>query len=213
MKMLIVDDHILFRQGLIDLFESEPDIEIVGDVGTIAEAIRVAKTSKPDLILMDFGLPDGTGVEATKEIIKILPECKIVFLTVHPTHAKLIEAVRAGAKGYLLKNLAIDQLISALRGVYTGEAAVSRTMMIEIMDELSQTDGHSSPDMEIFSKLTNRELEILREIGTNASNREIAQRLFISENTVKHHIYSIMEKLNLPNRREAARIAKESGIT
>ncbi len=124
----------------------------------------------------------------------------------------MIEAIRAGAKGYLLKNLEIDKLITALRGVQSGEAAVSRTMMIEIMDELSHTQEPVTPAADIFSRLTDRELEILREIGTNASNREIARRLFISENTVKHHIYSIMDKLSLPNRREAARLARELGI-
>ena len=116
MKILIVDDHVLFRQGLIDLFETEPDFEVVGDVGTIEEAIRAAQTSSPDLILMDFGLPDGTGVEATKAILKILPDFKIIFLTVHPAHARLIEAIRAGAKGYLLKNLEIDKLIHCVAG-------------------------------------------------------------------------------------------------
>ena len=213
MKILIVDDHVMFRQGLIDLFETEPDFEVVGDVGTIQEAVQAAQASKPDLVLMDFGLPDGTGVDATKAILKILPESKIVFLTVHPAHARLIEAVRAGAKGYLLKNLEIDKLITALRGVHEGEAALSRSMMIEIMDELSRTGEPDTPASDIISRLTDRELEILREIGTNASNREIARRLFISENTVKHHIYNIMEKLSLPNRREAARLAKELGIS
>jgi DNA-binding NarL/FixJ family response regulator len=181
-------------------------------VGTIEEAIRAAQTSRPDLILMDFGLPDGTGVEATKAILKILPDSKIIFLTVHPAHARLIEAIRAGAKGYLLKNLEIDKLIHALRGVQSGEAAVSRTMMMEIMEELSHTQEPVTPASDVFSRLTDRELEILREIGTNASNREIARRLFISENTVKHHIYSIMDKLSLPNRREAAKLARELGI-
>ena len=212
MKILIVDDHVLFRQGLIDLFETEPDFEVVGDVGTIEEAIHAAQTSRPDLILMDFGLPDGTGVEATKAIIKILPDSIIIFLTVHPAHTRLIEAIRAGAKGYLLKSLEIDKLITALRGVQSGEAAVSRTMMIEIMEELSHTQEPVTPASDVFSRLTDRELEILREIGTNASNREIARRLFISENTVKHHIYSIMDKLSLPNRREAAKLARELGI-
>jgi len=164
------------------------------------------------MILMDFGLPDGTGVDATKAILKILPECNIIFLTIYPEHARLIEAIRAGAKGYLLKNLPIDKLIMALQGVHDGEAAISRTMMTDIMEELTQTEEDDPVSTEIFSKLTERELEILREIGTGASNRVIAGRLFISENTVKHHIYSIMQKLDLPNRREAAQMARELGI-
>jgi DNA-binding NarL/FixJ family response regulator len=212
MKILIVDDHILFRQGLIDLFQAEPDFEVVGEVGTIEAALNAAKTLKPDMVLMDFGLPDGTGVDATKAILKVLPDCNIIFLTAYPEHGKIIEAIRAGAKGYLLKNLPIDKLILSIRGVNDGEAAISRSMMFEVMEELSHAEEHKPAPDEILSKLTERELEILREIGTNASNRVIARRLFISENTVKHHIYNIMQKLALPNRREAARLARELKI-
>ncbi len=212
MKILIVDDHILFRQGLIGLFDEESDFSVVGDVGTIKEAIRVAKDARPDMILMDFGLPDGSGVDATKAILKILPDCKIIFLTVYPEHGKLIEAVRAGAKGYLLKNLPIDKLIMALRGVDDGEAAISRSMTTELIDELAHMGESASQPESLIAKLTDREIQVLREIGTNANNHEIAERLFISENTVKHHIYSIMEKLDLPNRREAARLARKLGI-
>ena len=212
MKILIVDDHILFRQGLIDLFQSEPDFEVVGEVGTIEAAVITAKTTKPDMILMDFGLPDGTGVDATKAILKILPDSNIIFLTAYPEHRNLIEAIRAGAKGYLLKNLPIDKLILALQGVRDGEAAISRSMMIDVMEELSHFEEPRPVPDDIVSKLTERELEILREIGTNASNRVIARRLYISENTVKHHIYNIMQKLALPNRREAARLARELKI-
>lgn len=212
MKILIVDDHILFRQGLIGLFDEELDFSVVGDVGTIKEAIRVAKDARPDMILMDFGLPDGSGVDATKAILKILPDCKIIFLTVYPEHGKLIEAVRAGAKGYLLKNLPIDKLIMALRGVDDGEAAISRSMTTELIDELAHMGESASQPESLIAKLTDREIQVLREIGTNANNHEIAERLFISENTVKHHIYSIMEKLDLPNRREAARLARKLGI-
>ncbi len=205
-KILVVDDHILFREGLISLFQATSDFEVVGSAGSVYEAISLARAYKPDIILMDFSMPDGTGVDATRTILVELPQCKIVFLTMYESDDKLFEALRAGAKGYMAKNTPSPDLTSSLRALAKGETALSRQLMSRVVDEFSQT-RKSEPDNKAFSRLSARELDVLRELGNGASNQEIARRLFLSENTVKHHIRSILEKLQVQNRREAGLIA------
>jgi two-component system NarL family response regulator len=208
MKIIIVDDHVLFREGLAAIVRSEADIEIVGQAGTVQEAIETVRELKPDMVLMDFGLPDGSGADATRAILKEDPECKIVFLTMSEEDEHLFAAIRSGAKGYLLKNMRPAKLISTLRSVQKGESALSRSMTLRLMEELARTKepqrtGEGEPT------LTRRELEVLRELASGLSNQEIAERLFISENTVKYHVHSILEKLNLSDRRDAAIYARE----
>lgn len=212
MRTLIVDDHILFRQGLASLLNSEPDFEVVGEAGSNKEALRLAQALKPDLILMDFELPDGSGIEATREILKDQPDCKIVFLTVYAEDEKLINSVRSGAVGYLLKDKPITDLLASLRSVWKGEAAISRSMTRRILEELASPGSASSDHKEAFSSLTRREKEILRELMLGGSNREIASKLFIDENTVKHHVHSIFGKLGISSRREAAEYARKYGL-
>ena len=205
-KILVVDDHILFREGLSSLLRSTADFEVVGNAGSVHEAIHLARELRPDIILMDFSMPDGTGVDATRVILPELPNCKIVFLTMYESDDKLFEALRAGAKGYLPKNTPSPNLASSLRALANGELALSRQLMSRVVDEFSRM-RKTEPDEKAFSKLSMREMEVLRELENGASNQEIAQRLYLSENTVKHHIRSILEKLRVPNRREAGLIA------
>lgn len=212
MKVLIVDDHILFRQGLVGLLQKEPDFEIVGEAGTLKEAIQQARLHNPEMILMDFSLPDGTGADATQVILAQNPDCKIIFLSVHAADEKLFSAVRSGAVGYLLKSLPINKLLTVLRSVKEGEAAISRTMMRSILNEFSRPGGAVIGHSDVFDCLTHRERDVLRELMIGASNREIADKLTISENTVKHHIHSLLAKLELNDRRDAARMAKEHGL-
>jgi len=209
MKIIIVDDHVLFREGLAAIVRSESDFEIVGQAGTVREAIELASALKPDMILMDFGLPDGTGVDATRSILAKHPRCKIVFLTMSEDDERLFAAIRSGAKGYLLKNMRPAKLISTLRSVQQGESALSRSMTLRLMEELARTKA-LSPKSD--PTLTRRELEVLRELACGLSNQEIAERLFISENTVKYHVHSILEKLHLSDRRDAAIYAREHGF-
>jgi len=211
MKIVIVDDHVLFREGLTAIIGSEPDIEIIGQAGTVQEAIEMVKISKPDMVLMDFGLPDGTGAEATRAILQEHPECKVVFLTMSEEDDDLIAAIRSGAKGYLLKNMQPAKLVSSLRSVQKGESALSRSMTLRLMEELARTKESQRPG-EGDPTLTRRELEVLRELASGLSNLEIAERLFISENTVKYHVHSILEKLNLSDRRDAAIYAREHNL-
>ena len=209
MKIIIVDDHVLFREGLAAIIRSETDIEIMGQAGSVQEAIELVKTLKPDLVLMDFGLPDGTGADATRAILKEYPQCKIVFLTMSEEDEHLFAAIRSGAKGYLLKNMRPSKLISTLRSVQQGESALSRSMTLRLMEELARTKASLST---ADPTLTRREMEVLRELASGVSNQEIADHLFISENTVKYHVHSILEKLNLSDRRDAAIYAREHGL-
>jgi DNA-binding NarL/FixJ family response regulator len=190
MRVLIVDDHVLFSEGLASLLNAQPDFSVVGQAGSVGEAIILARELCPDLILMDFGLPDGTGLEATQAILAERPTTMIVFLTVHEQDERLFAAIRSGAKGYLLKNVPVAKLLAHLRGLERGEAAISPTMTSHILGEFARmSPAHESSQVE-------------------ASNREIADRLCISENTVKNHVGNILAKLDLRNRREAASFAR-----
>jgi len=208
-KLVVVDDHILFREGLIAIVRSAPDVEVVGQAGSVSEAIELIQTIKPDIVLMDFGLPDGTGADATRAILKKRPECKVVFLTMSEDDDDLFEAIRSGARGYLLKNLHPTKLISTLRSVQQGESALSRTMTLRVMEELSHTRKTEYPT-EVT--LTHREIDVLRAIAAGLSNQDIANHLFITENTVKYHVHSILEKLKLSSRKEAATYARTHGL-
>jgi len=210
MKLIIVDDHILFREGLAAIIRAEPDMEIIGQAGSVQEAIEMVKTLTPDLILMDFGLPDGTGADATREILREHPKCKIIFLTMSEEEEHLFAAIRSGAKGYLLKNMRPSKLVSTLRSVQQGESALSRSMTLRLMEELARTK--ETPRAPADPTLTRREMEVLRELASGLSNQEIAAQLIISENTVKYHVHSILEKLNLSDRRDASAYAREHGL-
>lgn len=196
----------------MSLFRFTPDFETVGGAGSVHEGIEQARIHKPDIILMDFSLPDGTGLDATRAILTQLPECKIVFLTVSETNENLFAALRQGAKGYLLKNVASADLLSSLRALERGEQAVSRRMMSTVLDEFSRTHQPDGKNEAMISRLSPRELDVLRELESGISNNEIATRLFLSENTVKHHIRNVLDKLGVENRRQAAIIARQNGI-
>lgn len=212
MKVLLVDDHVLFREGLVSLLNSQPDFQVIGEAGTVQEAVVMVGNLKPDLVLMDFGLPDGTGLDATKMILTNYPETRIVFLTVHEEDDRLFAAIRSGAKGYLLKNVPVIKLLAFLRGVEQGEVAISAAMASRILMEFARTEPIRGRERIEMGELTLRELEVLRELAVGASNREIAERLVIAENTVKNHVRSILAKLNLRNRREATRYAHNQGL-
>ncbi|RPJ50687.1 MAG: DNA-binding response regulator [Chloroflexi bacterium] len=212
MQVLIVDDHILFREGLTGLLRSQPDMQVIGECGTMHEAIELALRIKPEVVLMDFSLPDGSGLEATRAILACLPETQIIFLTVHDNDERLIAAMRAGAKGYLLKNLSVSKLLASLRALERGEAAISRTMMARILEEFAQSTPPAASTPSPLIGLTSREIEVLQELADGITNQEIATRLFISEKTVKNNIHNILDKLSLHNRREAIEFARKYGL-
>jgi DNA-binding NarL/FixJ family response regulator len=213
MRILLVDDHVLFREGLSSLLGAQPNLNIVGAAKSVAESIELAAALRPDLILMDFTLTDGNGADATQAILAENPEIKIVFLTVHEDDERLFSAIREGAQGYLLKNTPVEKLITYLQGLERGEAAISPKMTSRILNQFSKMGPKQSRPKTQSADLTTRELQILKELDTGATNQEIADRLFISERTVKNHVSRILAKLSLKNRYEAANYARRHGIT
>ena len=211
-RLVIVDDHALFREGLASIIQLEKDIEVSGLAGSVKEAVELVRTLKPDLVLMDFKLPDGNGADATRIVLQEHPDCKIVFLTMSESDEDLLTAIRSGAKGYLLKNMSPSKLVTTLRSVQRGESALSRTMTLRLMDELSHTKELERREDSALANLTPREMDVLRELTAGGRNKEIASRLYLSENTVKYHVHSILDKLSLPNRKAAALFAMEHGI-
>ena len=212
-RLAIVDDHTLFREGLASIIQIEPDIEVSGLAGSVREAVEVVRAVKPDIVLMDFSLPDGNGADATRMVLDEYPDCKVIFLTMSENDENLFAAIRSGARGYLLKNMSPSKLVATIRSVQRGESALSRSMTLRLMEELSRTKEPEQLGDASLAKLTRRELDVLRELTTGMTNREIANRLYLSENTVKYHVHSILEKLNLPSRKAAAKFGREHGIT
>ncbi len=194
------------------MLAKQPDLRVVGEAGTVVEAVEKALELKPDVVLMDIGLPDGTGIDAMKKILPELPETKVVILTMYESDDLLFSAIRHGAKGYIYKNTPVNKLLASLRSLSQGQAAFSRTMTSRILDEFDRLSSIRKAGGEGINLLSSRELEILEQIGTGATNREIAKTLYISENTVKIHVHNILDKLKLNNRHEAAAFARRHGI-
>ncbi len=211
-RLVIVDDHDLFREGLASIIRLERDFEVSGLAGSIGEAVEAVRALKPNLVLMDFKLPDGNGADATRIILQEHPDCKIVFLTMSESDEDLLAAIRSGAKGYLLKNMSPSKLVTTLRSVQRGESALSRSMTLRLMDELAHTTEPKRRADSALAKLTPRELDVLRELTAGGTNKDIASRLYLSENTIKYHVHSILDKLSLPNRKAAALFARKHGI-
>jgi DNA-binding NarL/FixJ family response regulator len=205
-KVLIVDDHALFRQGVRNSIELEEDIEVVGEAEDGTEALAKARELKPDLILMDIRMPHCNGLEAVSAIKRELPAVKIIMLTVYDEDENLFEAIKRGAEGFLGKKVRAKALLDSLRGVMEGEAAIPGSMAAKILREFARLaeieDGH------IAGQLTPREKEVLQKLSEGLTNRQIAFYLCISENTVKAHVSSILKKLHLQTRAQAAAYAR-----
>ena len=212
MKILIVDSHILFREGLTNLVSRQPDMSVVGECGSAREALEAARKLRPELLIIDFSLPDGTGLDAARAILVEQPALKVVFLSSNADDERMLAAARIGAKGILLKTIPAPRLLAALRGVERGEAALSREMTAKLMIEFARNNQPPPPEDTPFAGLTAREMQVLRELSTDATNREIAERLYISENTVRNHMHNILEKLGVSSRREAVNLAWQHGM-
>jgi len=203
-SVLIVDDHALFRRGLVMVLEQEKDIDLVGEAGDGAEAVQIAQDTMPDVVLMDVRMPRRGGIEATSQIKAIAPHTKILMLTISDEEADLYDAIKAGASGYLLKEISIDEVASAIRQVNAGQSMISPSMASKLLTEFAtmvkKTDEKPAAAQ---PRLTEREMEVLRLVAKGRNNRDIAKELFISENTVKNHIRNILEKLHLHSRMQA----------
>lgn len=212
-RVLLADDHDLFREGLAGIIASQPDMEVVGEASDGLEAIVKAKEIKPDLILMDIQMPGTDGLEATRKIIRELPETTIVMLTVRDEEEKLFEAIKNGAQGYLLKNIRSREMLEMLRGAMEGEAAISPSLAGRMLEEFRRLSKLAPLDLdEEMVSLTQREQEVLSLAATGASDKEISEKLYISVHTVKSHMRNILSKLQVNSRREAARLAKHKGL-
>ena len=207
LRIIVVDDHAILRDGIVSILDAQPDFEVVGVADSVASAIAVAQELMPDLILMDYGLPDGTGLDATREILALHSQIKIVILTVHEEDDLLFAAMRSGAKGYLLKNTSASDLLSKLRGLSQGDAALLPAQTRRILSEFARTEATQPVNQEETVPLTNKELEVLQLIVLGASNKEIGAQLHISVHTVKNHVHHILNKLKVENRWQAAEVA------
>ncbi|HYF95858.1 MAG TPA: response regulator transcription factor [Symbiobacteriaceae bacterium] len=200
LRLLLVDDHALFREGLISLLSYQDDFVVVGEAEDAEGALAKAQALAPDIVLMDIELPGQDGVAATHRLKTELPDLTIVMLTVRDDSETLFDAIKAGAQGYLVKNVRSRELLEQLRGLARGEAAISRRMAARILEEIRGQTEPLGPEEE----LTAREMEVLELVAARLSNAEIAERLVVSEHTVKNHMKSILSKLHMANRHQAA---------
>ncbi len=210
LRIMLVDDHEVVRLGLKALLSSRPGFEVVGEAGTAREAVSMALSLRPDVIIMDMRLPGESGAEACRRIKEQLPDTKVIFLTAFPEEENLLEAIEAGADGYVLKRVGSEELLEALEKVRRGESILDPSLLPYLFARLRKL--REKERLEAFAPLTDRELQILALIAQGKSNREIAEELFLSEKTVRNYISQILEKLGLSSRTEAAAYAIRHGI-
>jgi DNA-binding NarL/FixJ family response regulator len=213
-RLLIVDDHQLMRDGLVRLLSLEPDIELIGTACDGAEAVKMVAEHQPNLVLMDIRMPEMSGIQATREIKTRYPDVKVVLLTMHDEDDYIFEGISAGASGYLLKDSSRDELISSIHRVQEGQVEMTPSVTSKIVKEFAslhqgkreRPNAAAAPD-----ELSRREMDVLNLVVRGCSNRQIAQQLYIDETTVKTHLHRIFEKLNVRDRTQAAILAMQKG--
>ncbi len=207
-RVLIADDQALFRRGLYVVLGTEDDIEVVAEAEDGEEAIAKAEELAPDAVLMDVRMPRVNGIEAARRIREILPSTKILMLTVSDEEDDLYEAIKAGANGYLLKEISVEEVANAIHAVVQGQSLISPSMASKLLNEFNSLARQAAEKEELPAPvLTARELEVLKLVARGMSNKDVADQLFISENTVKNHVRNILEKLHLHSRMEAVMYA------
>ncbi len=202
LTLLVVDDHEVVRQGLASMLDRRPGFQVVAEAGTVAESIEAARRFQPDLIIMDVRLPDGSGIEACREIRAELPDTRVVMLTSYPDEEAVIAAIVAGASGYLLKQVRARDLVAALEAVGRGESLLDPAVTGKVLERMRRIATSDEPDE--LGALTQQERKILALVAEGKTNKEIAAEVFLSDKTVKNYVSSILAKLNLERRAQAA---------
>ncbi len=210
-RVMLVDDHMLFRRGVAELLRDQPDFEVVGEASNGLEAIERARELMPDVILMDIYMPGCDGLRATRAITTEMPYARIVILTVSEEDASLFEAIKVGARGYLLKRIAPEELYDMVRAAARGEAPISPRTASRLVDEFARL-AERAPARDLTMGLSPREQQVLSLVAEGLSNKQIGARLFISENTVRNHLRNILDKLHLHTRVEAVAFAVRQGL-
>ncbi len=210
-RVLLADDHTILRAGVRMMLNAQPDIEVVGEASDGRQAITEAQRLLPDVILMDITMPDLNGIEATRQVKRLLPEIKVLVLTMHENEEYLFQVLRAGASGYMLKEAADTELISAIRIITNGSFYLSSSAQSMMVGDYLQR-VRSGEERDSYSELTEREREILKHVAEGYTNNQIAERLFISPKTVDTHRTHIMDKLNLHSRAELVKYAIRRGL-
>lgn len=206
-RLLIVDDHTMFRQGLVSLLRGEAEFRVVGQAADGEQALRLVEKLQPDVVLMDLMMPGMDGVEATRRLLETTPHARILMLTVSEADEDLLAAIRAGARGYILKDTDADELLEAIQRVHAGQAVLSSAVTLRVLQAVRAAPSPPAP----AEPLTPREREVSWLLARGASNREIAETLMISENTVKTHVGHILEKLGIHSRRQVATYVRHLG--
>jgi two-component system, NarL family, nitrate/nitrite response regulator NarL len=204
-RLAIVDDHSIFREGLLSVLSTEPDIEIVGQGASAEDAVRLARELLPDIIFLDISMPGG-GLNAAQEIVENYPVVKIIILTGSEGESHVMTALKTGARAYVLKGVAARELVNILHTVHSGEVYVTPTLAANLLSEMTAASRTESPQS-AFERLTEREHEILSLIAAGTSNKEIGLQLHLTEKTVKHYVTNILQKLQVHNRVQAAILA------
>jgi DNA-binding NarL/FixJ family response regulator len=211
-RVVIADDHELYRRGMAVVVELDGSAVIVGQAGNGDEAVAVCAREAPDVVLMDVRMPGSGGIEACRRIRSVVPTTRILMLTMSDDELDLFEAVKAGASGYLLKDLPGEEVAEGIRKVYEGQAIIPPGMAATLLQEFGRLSRESDPVISPDTRLTDREVEVLRLVARGLANREIAETLVISENTVKNHVRNILDKLHLHSRVEAAVYAHRQNL-
>ncbi|MEY3407920.1 MAG: hypothetical protein RL038_981 [Actinomycetota bacterium] len=207
-RVFLMDDHELVRRGLIDLIQTDPEMEVVGQAGTCAEGLQGIVTRRPDVAVLDVRLPDGSGIEVCRDLRTLAPEVNVLMLTSYADDEALLSAVLAGAHGYVLKDIQSADLIKMIRDVSTGKSLLDQNAVDQIRKRLSQ--GSSVYSM--LEDLTDQERRVLEFIGEGMSNRQIAEAMFLAEKTIKNYVSSVLAKLGMERRSQAAAFIARLGI-
>ncbi len=202
LRLMVVDDHEVVREGLVSMLDRRPSFSVVGQAGTVADAVAMAERLQPDLVIMDVRLPDGSGIEACRDIRAARPETRVVMLTSYPDEEAVLAAIVAGASGYLLKQLRARDLVTALESVGQGASLLDPAVTEKVLERVRRIATSDQPDE--LAALTPQERKILMLVAEGKTNREIADEVFLSDKTVKNYVSSILSKLNLERRAQAA---------